>query len=136
VALRRGSTYLHPHPPRTQNTRGSGHIVGLYYLRGLYSLQIGNSSISDKLENLKSFLKKHSISERKLHACFAFYLVLLTEFSTCQSTNLKRRCLDLFCNYYHISCVCNHFAVFVVIFCCCNLSFCHIFGTSKILPLT
>jgi hypothetical protein len=38
---------------------------------------------------------------------FAFYLVLLTEFSTCHSTNLKRRWLDLFCNYYHIQCVCK-----------------------------
>ena len=65
----------------------------------------------------------------------AFYLVLCTEFSMCQSTNLKRRWLDLFCNYYHIQCVCNHSTALVVIF-SCNLSFCHIFGTSKTLPLT
>jgi hypothetical protein len=39
--------------------------------------------------------------------CFALYLVLWTEFSTCQSTNLRTRWLDLFCNY-HIQCVCNH----------------------------
>jgi hypothetical protein len=48
--------------------------------------------------------------------CFAFYLVLGTEFSTCHSTNLRRRWLDLFCNYYHIQCVCNHSTALVVIF--------------------
>jgi hypothetical protein len=67
--------------------------------------------------------------------CFAFYLMLWTEFSTCQSTNLKRRWPDFFfCNYYHIQCVCNHSTALVVIF-CCNLSFCHIFVTSKIFSL-
>jgi hypothetical protein len=39
--------------------------------------------------------------------CFAFYLVL--------STNLKRRWLDLFCNYHHIQRVCNHSTALVVI---------------------
>jgi hypothetical protein len=39
---------------------------------------------------------------REKITCFAFYLVLLTEFSTWQSTNLKRRWLDLFGNYYLI----------------------------------
>jgi hypothetical protein len=52
--------------------------------------------------------------------------MLWTEFSTCQSTNLKKRWLDLFCNYYQIQYVCNHSTALVVIFCCCNLSFCHI----------
>jgi hypothetical protein len=66
---------------------------------------------------------------------FAFYLVFWTEFSTCQSTNLKRRWLDLFCNYYHIQCVCN-LSIALVVILCCNLSFSHIFGTSKILSLT
>jgi hypothetical protein len=33
--------------------------------------------------------------------CFAFHLVLWAEFSTCHSTDLRRRWLDLFCNYYH-----------------------------------
>jgi hypothetical protein len=48
--------------------------------------------------------------------CFAFYLVLWTEFSTCQSTNLKKKWLDLFCNYYHIQCVSNHSTALVDIF--------------------
>jgi hypothetical protein len=47
---------------------------------------------------------------------FAFYRVLWTEFNACQSTNLKRRWLDLFCNHYHIQCVCNHSTSLVVIF--------------------
>jgi hypothetical protein len=67
-------------------------------------------------------------------ACFAFYLVLWTELRTCKSTNLKWRWLDLFWNYYHIQCVCNHSTALVVIF-CCNLSFCHNFCTSTILSL-
>jgi hypothetical protein len=46
---------------------------------------------------------------------FAFYRVLSIEFSTCQSTNLKRRRLDLFCNYSY-QCVCNHSTALVVIF--------------------
>jgi hypothetical protein len=46
---------------------------------------------------------------------FAIYLVLWTEFSTSQCTNLKRRWLDLFCNYHYIQCVCNHSTVLVVI---------------------
>jgi hypothetical protein len=49
-------------------------------------------------------------------AWFAIYLALWTEFSTCQSTNLERRWLDLFCNYYHIQRVCDHFTALVVIF--------------------
>jgi hypothetical protein len=73
------------------------------------------------------------ISVRNLHD---LPFMLWIEFGTCQSTNLKRRWLDLFCNYYHIQCVCNHSTALVVIFCCCNLSFCHMFGTSKILSLT
>jgi hypothetical protein len=67
---------------------------------------------------------------------FAFHSVLWIEFSTCQSTNLKKRWLNSFCNYYHIQFVCNHSTALVVIFSCCNLSFCHIFGISKILSLT
>jgi hypothetical protein len=47
---------------------------------------------------------------------FAIYFVLWTEFSTCESTILKRRLLDLFCNYHHIHCVCNHSTKLVVIF--------------------
>jgi hypothetical protein len=46
---------------------------------------------------------------------FAIYLMLWTEFITCQSTNLKRRWLE-FCNYYPIQCVCNHSTALVVIF--------------------
>jgi hypothetical protein len=49
-------------------------------------------------------------------ALFATYLELWTELSTCQFTNLKRRWLYLFCNYYHIQCVCNHSTALVVIF--------------------
>jgi hypothetical protein len=41
------------------------------------------------------------------------YLMLWTEFSTSQSTTLKRRWLYSFCNYYHIQCVCNHFTALV-----------------------
>jgi hypothetical protein len=69
--------------------------------------------------------------------CSAFYLVLWTTFSTCPSTctHFKKRWLDLFCNYHHIQCVCNHSTRLVVIFYGCNLSFCYIFGTSKILAL-
>jgi hypothetical protein len=52
---------------------------------------------------------------REKITCFAFFLVLLTEFSMCQSTNFKRRWLDLLCNQYHIQCVCYHFTVSVVI---------------------
>jgi hypothetical protein len=58
---------------------------------------------------------------------FFFYFALSTEFSTCQSFNLNRRWLDLFCNYYDIQCVGNHSTAFVVILrCCCNLLFWHI----------
>jgi hypothetical protein len=63
--------------------------------------------------------------------CFAFYLMLWTECSTCQSPNFKRRWLDLFCNYYHIQCVCNHSTALVVIFVVIYHS-----ATSKILSLT
>ena len=59
---------------------------------------------------------------------FAFYLVLGIEFSICQSTNLKKRRLDLFCNYHHVQCVCNrshffflaifHFTTFLAKFYC------------------
>jgi hypothetical protein len=50
--------------------------------------------------------------------CFAFYFVLWTESIqlSSHSTNLKRRCLDLLCNYYYIHCVCNHSTALVVIF--------------------
>jgi hypothetical protein len=49
---------------------------------------------------------------------FAIYLVLWTELSTCQTTNLKRRWLVLFCNYYHVQCICNYSTTLVVILCC------------------
>jgi hypothetical protein len=57
---------------------------------------------------------------------------ILTGVSTWQSTNLKRRCLDLFCNYDHSQCVCNHSTAHFY----CNHSFCHIFGISKHFSLT
>jgi hypothetical protein len=66
---------------------------------------------------------------------FCLYLVLWTEFSTCQSSNLRRRWLDL----YVIIIISS---VFVIIlqhlwsFFSCNFSFCHIFDTSNILSLT
>jgi hypothetical protein len=63
------------------------------------------------------------ISVRKWHD---LPFILWIEFSTCRSTNFKRRWLDLFCNYYHIQCFCIYFAALVVIF-CCNLSFSLIF---------
>jgi hypothetical protein len=45
---------------------------------------------------------------------FATYLVLWTEFSTCQSPNLKRRWLDLFWKYYHIQYDCNRSHLFLL----------------------
>jgi hypothetical protein len=42
--------------------------------------------------------------------------ILWTEFSAYQSTNLKRRWLGLFCNYYHIQYVCNHSTTLVFFF--------------------
>jgi hypothetical protein len=47
---------------------------------------------------------------------FNFSEKITTEFSTCQSTILKRRWLDFFCNYYHIQCFCNHSTALVVNF--------------------
>jgi hypothetical protein len=75
------------------------------------------------------------ISVRKLHD-LPFTLLLWTEFSTCLSTNLKRRWLDLFCNYYHIQSICNYSTSFFFFFFGCDLSFCHIFVTFKILSST
>jgi hypothetical protein len=78
---------------------------------------------------LQKYWQNMDFEERKL---YALHFILCCE---CNFTNFKRRRLDLFCNYCHIQCACNHSTPLVVIF-CCNLSFCHIFGTSKILSLT
>jgi hypothetical protein len=94
-----------------------------------YVLHIVNLAI---LYYICTWTLKCLISVRKF-TWFAVYLVVWTDFSTCQSANLRRRWLDLFCNYYHTQCVCNHSAAFVMIF---NLAFFHIFGTSKISSLT
>jgi hypothetical protein len=59
--------------------------------------------------------RKCLISARKWHALPFILCYFKTEFSTCQSTNLKRKWLDLFCNYYHIQRVCNHSTALVVI---------------------
>jgi hypothetical protein len=77
------------------------------------------------------YFKRTLISYAVFHfsekiTCFAFYLVLWTEFTTYQSTNLRRSLLDLFCNYYHIQCMCVIILQHLWSFCSCNLSFCHI----------
>jgi hypothetical protein len=60
---------------------------------------------------------------RKLHS---LPFILCYELNSVHVKQLiKRRWLDLFCNYYHIQCICNHSTALVVIF-CCNLLFCHI----------
>jgi hypothetical protein len=68
------------------------------------------------------YLEVFNFSEKI--SCF----VLWTEFSSCQSTNLNRRWLDLFSNY-HIQCVCSHSTALIVIFllqCFILLHFWHI----------